>query len=101
MNLIIHRVQHGEFEEAWSGVAALPPGYLDQCPALYLIRAQVTLGTILPEDQKGAIFQGLPVNPRVLQLASGPTTQQRLAEALSDLQQLLGELHGLQLEHLA
>jgi len=101
MNLIITEVQRGEFEEARSSIIALPPGYLDQCPALYLIRAQVTLGMVLPEDQKGAIFQGLPVNPRVLQLAGGATTQQRLAEALADLQRLLGELHGLQLEHLA
>lgn len=101
MNLIITEVQQGEFEEARSSVAALPPGYLDQCPALYLIRAQVTLGSVLPEDQKGAIFQGLPVNPRVLQVASGVTTQQRLTEALGDLQHLLGELPGLQLSHLA
>lgn len=101
MNLIMTEVQRGEFEAARSSTAALPQGYLDQCPALYLIRAQITLGSVLPEDQKGAIFQGLPVNPRVLQLASGATTQQRLAEAHGDLQHLLGQLQELQLGHLA
>jgi hypothetical protein len=100
MNMIVTAAQHGQFEEARSSVDGVPPGYPDQCPALYLIRAQLVLGSALPKDQKGALFQGLPVNPRVLQLASGPATQQRLAQALGDLQHLLGELDGLGLEHL-
>ena len=100
MNMIVTAAQHGQFEEARSSVDGVPQGYPDQCPALYLIRAQLFIGSALPKDQKGALFQGLPVNPRVLQLASGPATQQRLAKALGDLQHLLGELDGLGLEHL-
>jgi hypothetical protein len=100
MNMMLTEIQNGEFDAALQDMSQLPGPYLDQCPSLYLIRAQLTLASILPEDQKAAVFHGLPINPKILQLASGPSSQKRIATANGDLQHLLGVLDELGLEHL-
>ena len=100
MNLVLRKIEGGAFEEALADISRTPEGYFDQCPALRLLRAQLVLASILPSDQKAALFQGLPLNPRILQLAAGQQSQERIRAAGEDLRALLGTLDELDLQHL-
>lgn len=101
MNLVLQEIEEGEFDRALDHTLAVPDVYLDQCPAIRLLRAQLTLASILPKDQKAAPFQGLPLNPRVLQLASGTKAKESIRAAASDLRALIALLPELELDYLA
>ncbi len=100
MNLVLTQIGSGEFDAAVQSIGEVPEAHFAQCPALYLIRAQLRVASILPIDQKAALFQGLPTNPRVLQPAVGPGGEERIAAASVDLQHVLGVLGELGLGHL-
>jgi hypothetical protein len=100
MNLVLTQIGRGEFDAAMQSIGEVPEAYFTQCPALYLIRAQLGVASILPSDQKEALFQGLPVNPKVLQPAVGPGGEERIAAASVDLQHVLGVLGELGLSRL-
>jgi hypothetical protein len=100
INLVIKEMEQGGFDTALAYVTSVPESYLAQCPALYLLRAQLTLASILPVDQRAALFQGLPIDPSNLQLASGTQSQDILRAASADMKTLLGLLPGLQLTQL-
>src|SRR5271166_1111065 len=89
MNLILKRIEGGELEEALADITSLPEGYFTECPALHLRRAHLTLASILPSDQRTALFQGLPLNPRILQLPSDPNAQKKIRSARNDLHDLI------------
>src|SRR5262249_43269017 len=67
---LLRRVEVGDHKLALGEAEALPSGWFEEFPALRTIRANLLLAAILPTDQRGALFQGLPVNPRMLQFAS-------------------------------
>jgi len=100
MNFVLQEIEEGEFDRALQHTSAIPDGYFDQCPALRLLRAQLTLASILPKDQKAALFQGLPMNPRVLQLASGAKAKESLRIAASDIRALIALIPELGLDYL-
>lgn len=100
MNLILQEIDQGEFDTAFDHVSKISDEYLEQCPALRLMRAQLTLAAILPTDQKAALIQGLPMDPKVLQLASGAKALQNIRAAATDLRVLIGLLDELGLQYL-
>ena len=85
MNYLLKEIQQGEFDLAVTHLAGIPRSYYDQCPALHLLSAQLTLASILPEDQRAYLFQALPLNPKALQLASGPSGQVKIRANPNDL----------------
>lgn len=100
VNFVLKQIANGEFKQALTDIGQAPDEYFDQCPALRLLRAQLTLSSILPVDQIAALFQGLPLNPSILQLAAGQRSQERIRAADEDLRALLGTLDELDLGHL-
>jgi hypothetical protein len=100
LNLVLTEIDYGDSQEALCSISRVPEAYFAECPAFYLLRAQLTLASILPVDQKAALFQGLPTNPKILQLAAGPASQEKIAAANADPQYLLGILDDLELKHL-
>ena len=100
MNLVLKEIENGEFEQALADIRLTPGGYFDQCPALRLLRAQLTLTSILPVDQWRPCFKGSPLNPRILQLAAGQKSQEQIRAAGEDLRALLGMLEELDLRDL-
>jgi hypothetical protein len=98
--LVLKEIESGDFEHALTHVSEPPDPYFNQCPALLLLRGQLALASILPVDQKAAIFQGLPLNPRMLQLASGPSRHEVIASADRDFTKLLGLTAELSVEFL-
>lgn len=100
LNLILSEIESEHFDEALADIAKVPAEYFSDCPALRLLRAQLNVASILAVDQKAAIFQGLPIDPRTLQLAAGQKTQQHIRAAHQDLRALLKALEELDLRHL-
>lgn len=100
MNLVLHQIEQGAFDEALADIRVTPEGYFDQCPALRLVRVQLTLASLLPSDRKAILFQGLPLDPSILKLAAGPTSAAAIKAAGEDLRALLRVLAELELGHL-
>ncbi len=100
INLVLQEIKGGEFDTALSDIQSLPDSYFDQCPALYLLRAQLLLGSILPRDQRAVLFHGLPMDPRALELASGSGSQDKIKAAGRDVRMLLAQLDELELGYL-
>jgi hypothetical protein len=100
LNLVLKEIESDEFDQALTHVSQTPASYFSQCPALLMLRGQLTLASILPVDQKAAIFQGLPLNPRLLQLATGPSRQEIITSADRDFITVLGLTAELGVEFL-
>lgn len=101
MNLVIKMIENCEFETALAFITDIPPEYFEEVAALCLLRAQLRLASILPLDQKSALFEGLPINPRQLDVASGPNADATAKAALVDLRGLAAQLNNLDLDYLA
>ncbi|MER8663611.1 hypothetical protein NKH34_21010 [Mesorhizobium sp. M1148] len=101
LNLVLTMMEDGDFETALSFVLELPPSYFEEIAVLHLLRAQLTLASILPNDQKTALFEGLPINPRQLQFANSPNANNLKKTALSDIQALLSQTDELGIEFLS
>jgi hypothetical protein len=86
---IINEIENGQFTDAVNHVSIVPEYYFDDCPVLRMLRAQLLLASIVPEDQKPAIFQGLPLNPKIIQFASGAKRQEILNAADHDITTVL------------
>ncbi|MDJ0931293.1 hypothetical protein [Breoghania sp.] len=91
MNLVIKAIEAEGFEQALQFIFVIPPAYFSEIAALHLVRAQLLLAAILPADQKAVLFQGLPINPRVLNIAGGQGAQENLKAALADLRALASQ----------
>ena len=100
LNLILKEIESGQHDEALTHVRQIPDNFIDQCPAFLLLRAQLQLAFILPADQKTSAFQGLPLNPKVLQLASGSKREEILKAAGRDIADLLRLTRELDLGYL-
>jgi hypothetical protein len=71
--------------------------YFNQCPALHFLRANLIIASILPVDQRKVIFNGLPLNPRFLQLASDNQSRSKIADARRELKAVLDLVEELRL----
>ncbi|TPN83201.1 hypothetical protein FJ987_17275 [Mesorhizobium sp. CU2] len=100
LNLVLRMVESADYDAALAFVLQIPSAYFDEIAALLLLRAQLRLASILPQDQKAALFQGLPINPRQLQFASGPRADDIAKAALSDIQALLAQTKDLGVTYL-
>jgi hypothetical protein len=89
VNILLKLIDERRYDDALALAGTLPSQTMDQAPALYLVRANLNLSSALPPDQKGLIFAGLPVNPRVLRLASDHASRQRIRAAGQDIQTLI------------
>ena len=69
VNVLLRRAEVNDHQMALTEAESLPVDWLDEHPSLRTIRANLLLSEVLPSDQKGVLFQGLPINPRMLQFA--------------------------------
>jgi hypothetical protein len=97
LNVLIKEIERGRFAEALRQSEEISPNYFQECPVLFLIKAQLILASILPADQKAAIFGGLPINPGYLEIASDLASHKRLQQALADTQTALAAAKELEL----
>lgn len=97
MNLIIKTIQLKNYDSALAEIDSIPGRFFDECPALRLIRAQLSIATVLPPDRKEIVFNGLPLNPRALEIASGQKGQEHIQTARRELRALLNAIDDLQL----
>ena len=100
LNLVLHSLHAGELEAAQSVVAEVPARHFEECPALYLLRAQLTIASVLAADQKGAVFQGLPIDPSLLELGTRPGGQKAAKHARADIETLRALAAGLDLSEM-
>ena len=100
LNLVLRIIDNDEFDLALAFALQIPAAYFGEIAALLLLRAKLRLASILPQDQK-AVFQGLPINPRQLQFASGQRAADLTKAALADIQALLSQTSELGVEYLA
>jgi hypothetical protein len=85
------------YQTALTEAESLPVDWLEEHPALRTIRANLLLSAVLPSDQRGVLFQGLPINPRMLQFASLSQTQTNIAKARADLEAARSSIQPLKL----
>lgn len=86
INVLLRRADVADYQTAVTEVGILPSAWLDEFPALRTIKANLLLGEVLPSDQRRVLFQGLPINPRMLQFASISQTQVNIAKARAELE---------------
>ncbi len=96
-NFVITTVENKEFDKASAFISQVPDTQFEEIPALQLMRALLGLASVLPYDQKSALFHGLPINPKQLQFAGGPRTDILIKAALTDLEALLPIMLELEL----
>jgi hypothetical protein len=99
-NVLIRRIEVGQYEKALNEMETFFGGTLSDCPALYSIRGNLRLASILPGDQKSVVFSGLPLNPRQLQFASDAASQAKLTAARNDFEDLYALTDELRLSKL-
>ncbi|SFV16905.1 hypothetical protein SAMN05192541_126138 [Bradyrhizobium arachidis] len=97
INLLLRRAEVGDHQTALAEAEALSTDWLEDFPALRTIRANLLLAAVLPSDQRGVLFQGLPINPRMLQFASIPQTQTNIAKARAELEAARSSIKSLNL----
>lgn len=97
INYLLKQVENGRSDQAFADVSSLPQKFFDDCPALHSIKANLILSTILPKDQKQLIFGGLPLDPRLIQLASGHASRAKIKEARAEIGHVLAQAKELSL----
>lgn len=100
LNLVLRAIDVGELDEAQSLIGEIPSSYFDACPALYLLRAQLTIASVLPDDLKSAVLQGLPIDPSLLELGTRVGGQSAATQARADIEALLPVVESLGLSEL-
>jgi hypothetical protein len=97
INLLLRRAEASDHQAALTEAEALPTEWLEEFPALRTIRANLLLAAVLPSDQRGVLFQGLPINPRMLQFASIAQTQTNITKARIELEAARSSIKQLNL----
>lgn len=97
LNVLVKRIEQNQFLKALSDILLLPLGHFVEAPAFHLLKANLILAMILPIDQRQLIFQGLPMNPRSIQLASDLISRAKIADARSEVGKLLAFCEELSL----
>jgi len=98
VNILLKRIEVDQFDRAFTEVAILPSDFFSACPVLHLLKANLILASILPADQKSLVFQGLPLNPKMLQLASDIGSRGKIKEARAHIAQVLSLVDDLSLK---
>ena len=88
LNVLIKRVEDAQYDRALTEVESLSFESLSDCPALHLIRGNLRLAAILPSDQRGLVFSGLPLNPKHIQFANDSASLTKLSAARKDFERL-------------
>jgi hypothetical protein len=95
--LLLQRVNNEEYDVALHEAEALTGVQLNALPALHLVRSSLLLSSILPKDQRQVPFQGVPIDPRMLQFNSLENTSAILAKARVELETALLRIADLRL----
>lgn len=74
-NLLLKRTVVRDYETALREAQTLPDSFLRTCPALRSLRANLVLTSILPAAHRPILFEGMAINPRMLQFASTDDSQ--------------------------
>lgn len=98
VNILIRRVEVGQFERAMKLMDDLKAEDFSVCPALHLLKANLILASILPADQKNLAFQGLPLNPRMVQFASDVHSRHKIKLARAQIASVLSLADELDLK---
>lgn len=101
LNLLLQRIENGEYENALKDAETLTDAQFAALPALRLVKSGLLLASLLPKDQKSVPFQGLPITPRVLQFNSLETTPAKLGRARTELEATLPIVCSLALTKVA
>jgi hypothetical protein len=99
-NLLVKRTVVRDYETALQEAQILPDSYLRACPALRSLRANLLLTSILPAAHRPILFEGMAINPRMLQFASVGNSQAVIGKAQADLDTVLSLTPELKLVHL-
>jgi hypothetical protein len=97
LNLLLQRVENDEFETALLEAESLGDAHLVAMPALRTVRSALRIASVLPKDQKRVPFEGVPINPRMLEFASSEQTASILADGRADLEAAIAATHELRL----
>ncbi|MEZ2142262.1 hypothetical protein AAE026_08140 [Bradyrhizobium sp. DN5] len=97
LNVLIKRREVGQYQKALEQAESFPASFFSECPALYSFRGNLRLAAVLPADQKGLVFNGLPLNPKHLQIANDSVSLAKLTNARQDFELLHAEADGLRL----
>lgn len=100
LNILIKRMEAGQYDAAIKEVEMLSDAQLSECPALYSVRANLRLASIVPNDQRSSFIGGMAVNPRVIQFASDNKSQGQLKAARGDFESLYARINDLNLPKL-
>jgi hypothetical protein len=100
-NLLLKRTVVRDYETALQEAQIVPDSYLRACPALRSLRASLRLTSILPAAHRPILFEGMAINPRMLQFASAGNSQAVIGKAQADLDTVLSLTPELKLVHLA
>ena len=100
-NFIAQQIVLQNYDLALVEIGNLPDAYFSELVALTLLRGRLRLTSILPEDHKSWLFEGFPINPKQIQLASGRHAQNIAKAALLDLQSVLQRIDELDLKSLS
>jgi hypothetical protein len=97
LNVLLRRAEVNDHQMALAEAEAMPADWLEEYPALRTMRANLLLAAVLPSDQRGVLFQGLPLNPRMLQFASIAQTQINISKARLELETARSSIESLSL----
>ncbi|WKA27961.1 HTH domain-containing protein [Bradyrhizobium roseum] len=97
LNLLLQRIGNDEYDAALRDAELLSEAQLNALPALYMIRSGLLLSSILPKDQRHIPFQGVPINPKMLQFNSLESTPATLVKARLELETALSVVSDLKL----
>jgi len=100
-NVLLKRIGARDYETGLREAELLPESFLSVVPALRSIRANLLLTSILPAAHRPVLFQGMAVNPRMLQFSSSSDSQAILAKAQADLEAVFALVPELKLSHIA
>jgi len=100
LNFLLQRIQSDEYDQALREAESLDEAYLNDRPALHMVRSGLFLSSALPKDQRRVPFQGIPINPRMLRFNSLDSTPAILVKARTDLEAVLAETADLKLVQL-
>ncbi|WP_375459486.1 hypothetical protein [uncultured Enterovirga sp.] len=100
VNLIVTYLATSDPSPGLAAAQEASDTYYDDCPVLLLLRAQLTVASCLPLEQRSALTQGLPLNPRALSIAAGAESQRAIQRARADIDRLRTQLSSLGIETL-
>ncbi|MBI1308959.1 MAG: hypothetical protein GC129_03730 [Proteobacteria bacterium] len=100
INLLLRRLEMGQFDEALRDSELIPAQHYSVCPVLHWLKANFLVASILPADQKAQIFQALPMNPRLLQLASDAAGLEQIRRAQTEIVAVLAVMPSLGLRQM-